>query len=616
MRHMRCSAAVLLPICLLLAGLLGTAQSPASPVRYELSFAAPNTHLLEVTLHAEGLRGDAAEFAMPAWAPGSYRINDYAKMVQEFSASNAEGSALVWRKTDKQTWRVELAGAQTVSVRYKVYGNTLANNWMQYNDQHAFISGPPTWMYLVGGKQRPIELTLAVPKGWRVATAMRRIGENRFAAEDYDWFIDSPIEISDWAEQTFDVAGTSYHLAVHDIVGRKDFTEFAADTRKIVETVVGMFGGRAPFRDYWFIVHIWPGTGGGLEHLNSTQINFSTTWEAEGNAGRLGSEYQSKLFITAHEFYHAWNVKRIRPLPLGPFDYSREAHTPSLWISEGLTSYYGQLAMARAGLYTPEQYLASIAELITDFEQRPGRRHRSIAETSWDTWLQNSPPNDTNLRNTSYSYYDAGQVVGHLLDFAIRQATQNRRSLDDWMRLLYERHALPKPGFTPDDAVRAASEVAGRDMSEFFRRYITGKEPLPYEHYFAFAGIQVERQQQPEQPWLGAGLQGSREGWTHVVSVIPGGPAEAAGLDRGDIILGIGEEQLEFSKLTEILAQKMPGDSVDLTVVRWGQKRTIPVTLRSNPYATFVLKPVKNPTPLQRAIYVSWLGLDAPAPEP
>ncbi len=608
MRYQQAGRIALL-IGVLLATALGTAQTSRAPLRYELRFAAPNTHLLEVTVHADGLRGDTAEFAMPAWAPGSYRINDYAKMVQEFSAVDAQGRPLPWRKTDKQTWRIELNGARAATVQYKVYGNTMANHWTQYNELHAFLAGPATWMYLVGSKDRPIELTLAVPEGWRVATALTPLGGNRYRAEDYDWFADSPIEISDWKRQSFTVAETTYHVVVHDVLGQKDFTKFTADTKKIVETVVAMFGGRAPFREYWFLFHIWPGVGGGLEHLNSTQITFPSPWDADGQAGRYGSEHQLKLFVTAHEFYHAWNVKRIRPLPLGPFDYSREAHTPSLWISEGLSSYYAQLAMVRAGFYTPEQYLESIAKLITEFEPRPGRRYRSVAETSWDSWFQNTPPGDTNLHNTNYSYYDAGQILGHLLDFAIRQASANRRSLDDWMRLLYERHAPPRPGFTPEDAVRAASEVAGKDLSEFFRRYVDGREPLPYEEYFAYAGIAVKRVPLSEQPWLGATLQRTHEGRTLVTNVEPGSPAEAAGLDRDDIILGADGRKLDYEQLRKALEEKMPGDTVVLTIQRWGQQRTLPVRLGSNPHASFVLRRIENPTPLQRAISESWLGL-------
>lgn len=595
-------------IVALLAGALGTAQTSRTPLRYELRFAAPNTHLLEVTVHADDLRGSTAEFAMPAWAPGSYRINDYAKMVQEFSVVDPQGRPLPWRKTDKQTWRIELKGVNAATVRYKVYGNTMANHWTQYNQLHAFLAGPATWMYLVGSQNRPIELTIAVPEGWQVATGLMPLGGNRYRAEDYDWFADSPIEISNWERQSFTVAETTYHIVVHDVLGQKDFTQFTTDTQKIVETVVGMFGGRAPFREYWFLFHIWPGVGGGLEHLNSTQINFPSAWDADGSAGRYGSEYQLKLFVTAHEFYHAWNVKRIRPLPLGPFDYTREAHTPSLWISEGLTSYYAQLAMVRAGFYTPGQYLESIAELITEFEQMPGRRFRSIAETSWDAWFQNSPPGDTNLQNTNYSYYDAGQILGHLLDLAIRQATANRRSLDDWMRLLYERHAIPRPGFSPEDAVRSASEVAGKDLSEFFRRYVEGREPLPYEEYFGYAGIRVERVQQSEQPWLGATLQNTHEDSTMVTNVEPGSPAELAGLDRGDLILGADGRKLDMDQLLKNLEEKAPGATVELMIERWGHQGTLTVQLGSNPHANFVLRRVENPTPLQQAIYESWLG--------
>ncbi|MCL6566899.1 MAG: PDZ domain-containing protein [Acidobacteriia bacterium] len=608
---MRCrrTSRIILWIGVLLAGALSPAQTPRTPLRYELRFAAPNTHLLEVTVHADGLHGSTAEFAMPAWTPGSYRINDYAKMVQEFSAADPQGRPLPWRKTDKQTWRIELNGTNAATVRYKVYGNTMANHWTQYNQLHAFLAGPATWMYLVGHMDRPIELSIAVPEGWRVATGLVPLGGNRYRAEDYDWFADSPIEISDWERQSFTVGETTYHVVVHDVLGQKDFTRFTADTRKIVETVVGMFGGRAPFREYWFLFHIWPDVGGGLEHLNSTQINFPSTWDADGYAGRYGSEYQLKLFVTAHEFYHAWNVKRLRPVPLGPFDYTREAHTPSLWISEGLSSYYAQLAMVRAGFYTPEQYLESIAELITEFEQMPGRRFRSIAETSWDAWFQNTPPGDTNLSNTNYSYYDAGQILGHLLDFAIRQATANRRSLDDWMRLLYERHALPRPGFTPEDAVRAASEIAGKDLSEFFRRYVEGREPLPYEEYFGYAGIEVERVPQSAQPWLGATLQRTDEDSTLVVNIEPGSPAELAGLDRGDMILGADGRKFDMDQLLQTLAEKAPGATVKLMIQRWGQQGTLTVRLGSNPYANFVLRRVENPTPLQQAIYESWLGL-------
>lgn len=274
-------------IFLLAAFLLVVSAAQAQqPVEYELRFGKPSSHLLEVTIRAAGLRGPAAEFAMPAWSPGWYVINDYAKLVQEFSVASPDGKPLPWRKTDKQTWRIDLGKSTSVVARYKVYGNTLGVDSTQYNSRHAHISGPATWMYLVGGKGRPARLSIEVPAGWRVATGMERTGENRFTAPDFDVFLDAPLEISDYAEKTFDHAGTTYHVIVHDVMDRKDFTKFTADLQKIVAAEVGLFapvassGARqAPFAHYWFLFHLWPATGGGLEHLNSTQIFLSRDWD-------------------------------------------------------------------------------------------------------------------------------------------------------------------------------------------------------------------------------------------------------------------------------------------------------------------------------------------------
>ncbi len=599
-----------------LAGALAPAAVAAEPVTYELHFERPNTHLLAITVRAGGLAGPAAEFAMPAWAPGAYTINEYAKMVQEFSASGTDGRPLAWRKTDEQTWRVELSGATAVIVRYKLYGNRLANTWVQYNDRHAHIPGPAAWMYLVGGKERPVQLNIQAPPGWRIATGLERAGEGAFAAPDYDTFADAPIEISDFAEKTFTVDGTTYHIVVHDLMGHNDFAPFSADTKKIVQTIVPMYaattGGRrpAPFAEYWFLFHLWPGADGGLEHLNSTQINFTTEWSSTQPPKRWGNDYVTKLFVTAHEFYHAWNVKRLRPKPLGPFDYSRPVLTPSLWISEGLTSYYGELALVRAGLVRPEAYLDSIARLITGFEQEPGRRERSIEETSWDTWLRfSNSTTESNFSNVWYSYYDGGQIAGHLLDFAIRQATHNEKSLDDWMRLLYQRHALPNPGFDPEDAVRAASDVAGKDMSDFFRRYISGKEPLPYETYFTYAGIRVEKRVAPDRGWAGTGLVRNEDGRARIANIVPGSPGERAGLDRGDVIVAVDGRAVNHEEFFGAVGSRKPGETLKITVIHERELKEVPLTLGADPYLTYVLTPVENPTEMQKEIYRSWLGL-------
>jgi predicted metalloprotease with PDZ domain len=593
------------------------AVPPASPLKYGLAFEHPNTHLMDVTVQAVDLQGATVEFAMPDWAPGSYNIENYAANIQCFRAAAADGKQLAWRKIDSQTWQIDLAGATSVTISYQVFANTLQNNVAQYNERHAFIGGPSVWMYLVNGKERPVELSVAVPSGWRIATGMEHTSDHTFRAADYNWFADAPLEISDFAEKDFEVLGTTYHVIVHDVENKKDFTKFANDLQKAVATIVPMFQAvtgtaqAAPFKDYYFIFHVWPKSGGGLEHLNSTQINFGTDWDSNEPVPGTGTQYDLKLFVAAHEFFHAWNVKRLRPLPLGPFDYTQMVHTPSLWISEGLTSYYGALNLERAGLITPQRYLDGIAQLITKFEGRPGRAERSIEDTSWDTWwsYQNEIAQANNLANTNYSYYDGGQIMGHILDFAIRQDTNNRKSLDDWMRLLYSRYALPKPGFKPEDAIRAANEIAGTQISDLFQRFISGKEPIPYEQYFAYAGIEVTKKLNTEKSWTGLDLKKADDGRAQIRNIVPGSPADNGGLDRDDVIFAVDGRAVDSEGLSAQLASHKPGDTIRLTVLRLGEFQEFPVTLATSPYPSYALKPMDNQTEKQKATYNAWLGI-------
>ncbi len=604
----------------MLSFVLASSTAAAPPLlRYQLKFERPNTHLVDVSVSADALGGVAAIFAMPDWAPGSYAIENYAANVQRFHAHTPDGRELAWHKTDSQTWRVELAGATAVTVDYQVYLNTLQNNVGQYNDRHAFLAGPATWIYLVGGKDRPIELSIDVPSGWKVATGMEHTSDHTFRAENYDWFADAPLEISDFAEEDFEVLGSTYHVIFHDVMGGKDTAQFTTDLQKIVSAIVPIFqpvagstAQAAPFKDYYFLFHVWPKSGGGLEHLNSTQINFSKDMDSTEPVPGRGTQYTSKLYVSSHEFFHPWNVKRLRPRPLGPFDYSQMDHTPSLWISEGLTSYYGSLALARAGLIKPQEYLDTIARLITNFERLPGRTERSIEDTSWDTWFFGLKvvSQDNNLANTSYSYYDGGQIMGHILDFAIRQDTHNQQSLDDWMRLLYSRYALPKPGFEPEDAVHAASEIAGQDVSDIFRRYISGKEPIPYETYFTYAGVAVEKKLDSSKSWSGLALTKQDNGTTTIKNITPRSPAESVGLDKDDIFVALdGHAVTSSDDIEAFIGAYKPGVTVRVMVQRLGQMREFPLTLVANPYYTYALKPMEHPTSQQQAIYNRWLGI-------
>jgi len=613
---------------LALSPLCAAIGAAATPIRYELGFGRWNSHLMDVAIHTDGLAGKTVRFSMPVWEPGNYMVRNFAIEVQEFSATDTSGRPLAWHKTDAETWEVELNGARAAVTRYKVYANSLAS--LQLDDRHVAINGAALWMYQVDAKDRPISLTIdtsKLPTDWKIATGLERTGATSFHAADYDWFADCPIEISAFTEKAISVLGTTYHFIVHDEIGKQDYTQFTRDVQRILEKglvpiLAPAVGGplAAPFPEYWYLIHITPGRGlggGGTEHLNSTKISFASDWgdSTPTTHDYVTTVYDYKLLIAVHELFHAWNVKRLRPRPLGPFDYTQMVHTPSLWISEGLSDYYTTMAFLRSGYWTPDQYLGYLGRVITALESMPGRAERSIAETSWDTWFgfsgdifEGEGDIVSNISNTNYSYYDGGQTLGVLLDLEIRQQTRNQKSLDDWMRAMYLRFALPKPGFADSDVVHVASEVAGTDMSEFFRRYVYGKGPLPYARDFTYGGIEVQATTSPA-GWSGAVLAMASDGRPMVGNLIPGSPAELGGLDRGDIIVALDSRALDRAGIERMVAAHHAGDRVVFTVIHHGTLRQAEVTLGTNPHPTYVFKAMPARTASQEEIYRSVLNM-------
>ncbi len=354
--------------------------------------------------------------------------------------------------------------------------------------------------------------------------------------------------------------------------------------------------------------------------MNSTQIDFSKDFDSKDPAPAYGDQAMAKLFVSSHEFFHAWNVKRLRPLPLGPFDYTEMVHTPSLWISEGLTSYYGELNLVRAGLLTPEKYLELMGRQITNFEGdagAAGAQHRGYELGH----LVHAEHGDAGEQSAEHELFvlRRRQVMGHILDFAIRHDTGNAKSLDDWMRLLYSRYALPKPGFQPEDAVKAAAEIAGKDESALFVKYLAGKEAIPYEQYFGYAGISVEKKIDTEKGWSGMTFGGAPGmapaagmgdgGHARIQNIIPGSPAETAGLDFGDEIYGVDGRPMGGDDVKKALDAHKPGDTVKLTVARLGEFRDFTMTFTASPYPVYTLKVMPDMTPEQKAIYESWMGI-------
>jgi predicted metalloprotease with PDZ domain len=400
----------------------------------------------------------------------------------------------------------------------------------------------------------------------------------------------------------------------HDIAlwgrGNENEAQLIADTQRIVETARDLFGG-LPYEYYAFIVHLSDGRGGGLEHRNSVSMIIDR-WIFQPQ-----SAYERYLGLTAHEFYHVWNVKRIRPAPLGPFDYSRENYTRQLWTMEGITSYYTDMLLLRAGLITAERYLELLSEKIARLQSQPGRALQSLETSSFDAWIKFYRP-DENTVNSAISYYLKGELVALLLDLEIRRRTGGARSLDDVQRYVYEQYPISGPGFPEDDGYRAAIEaVVGPDAGTFadmFARYIAGTDELDYDRALEYVGLRLDwgyknepvGEQAPA--WFGAQLKTSH-GVTTVASARADGPAYAAGIYAGDELLALDGFRISEETFTARLAERKPGACVTISLFRRDELLHIPVTLAAAPHDKLTIVPIEEPTEEQRARYVEWLEL-------
>src|SRR5688572_22340177 len=482
-----------LTIALYVCSLTAVAQPAKSRVvvpeiAFYVSMSKPHTHMLEVEVRVTRRPGSevpAEEFlVMPVWTPGSYLVREFARHVQDFSAADAGGRALRWEKTNKNTWRIVTAGAREWRASYRVYANELTVRTNQLNSDHAFWNNAALLMYLEGFLNAPSTLHIQAPQPWKVATGLPAAGKNTFRAENFDVLYDSPVEVSNFKTISFTVKNVPHRIVI-DGEGNYDPERMKRDVQKIVETSVELMGGEIPYRDYTFILHLGANTGGGLEHLNSTALGFRRF------NFRPDTSYRGFLGLVSHEFFHLWNVKRIRPDALGPFDYTKENYTKLLWVAEGVTSYYGDLILRRAGLINEKDFLAETARAFQTLQNTPGRLEQSVEESSFDAWIKFYRP-DENSVNSQISYYDKGAIVALLLDLEIRKRTSGAKSLDDVMRYLYTEFFKKDRNYTPADFQKAAELAAGSSLTEFFAKYARGTEDLNYNSALAAAGLQLD----------------------------------------------------------------------------------------------------------------------------
>lgn len=613
-----CSVALLLAF-----PLLAGAQTSPVEISFTVAMTRPHTHLLEVDI---GIRRAAAGpqeelLVMPVWTPGSYLVREFARHVQDFAARDAAGQALTWEKTNKNTWRVITNGSRDWHASYRVYANELSVRTSELNTSHAFWNSANILMYPEGHLASPSTIRVLAPDVWKVATGLPAVvgQKNTFRAENFDVLYDSPFEVSNFKTLVFNVKGVAHRIVI-DGEGNYDTERMRRDLQKIVETQIEVMGGDIPYRDYTFILHVRANAGGGLEHANSTALGYPrfgfritggdrATSASPTASGTPERDYRGFLSLVSHEFFHLWNVKRIRPDALGPFDYTQENYTKVLWVAEGVTDYYADLLLRRAGLITENEFLTATARSIQTLQNTPGRLVQSVEESSFDTWIK-FYRQDENSVNSQVSYYDKGAILGLLLDLEIRKRTNGAKSLDDVMRYLNTEFAKKNRNYGPADFQKACELVAGSSLEDFFRRFVRGTEELDYNAAFEAVGLRLDTNAGGagvERVYFGADVA-QEEGRLMVRRVYAGSPAYEQGLNAGDQIVALDNMRVTRDFFNARIAEKKPGDRIALSIFRFDDLSTLLITLGGRREGTYRLVPLPNATDAQKRNYRQWLG--------
>ncbi|MBI4471463.1 MAG: M61 family metallopeptidase [Acidobacteria bacterium] len=603
-------------------------SAPAQPqqqrepygISYRLSMSRPASHLFEVAMDISIPQNGQSTFIdlqMPKWQPGRYAVADFAKNVQEFRARSGD-LLLPWSKVDDQTWRIQLQGGRNITAMYRIFGNDLSGTYAQLDVGHANYNGGEIFMYVVGHKQDAVELRIEPPPNWRVINGRSdRLNQLEWRFPNYEILIDNPTEIGpDWTLDEFVVGGKTYRIVVHsrgDEGGRRP--ALVRDVEKIVRAQVAMWG-PPEFDHYTFLYHFAADdrSGDGMEHLTSTQIILP---------GSLadGGMFEGALDTTSHEFFHVWNVKRLRPAELGPWDWTKPVATRGLFIAEGFTNYYGTLLLHRAGLADDDDVLREYSGTITSIENNPGSKLMSAEDSSMaapfiDGTLHRQR---TNLPNTSVSYYPKGELVGLVLDLLIRGRTKGERSLDDVMRRAYDEFYLKSSnatyylrgrGYTNSEFFKIVSEITGSDMTSFYTRYVRNPEVLPYDEALGYVGLRLVRTPANQAYTGGIVIDNQDRDTLRLGALRNDSPAERAGLQQGDILLSIGGSSVNRQNWRATLNRYRQGDRVPVRVRRF--RRDVELTMQLDGPEIYDYRIEENPnaTAEARSLRAAWLNGD------
>jgi predicted metalloprotease with PDZ domain len=578
------------------------------PIRYTLRFPAPQSHYVEVEAEVPTAGEASVDLMMAVWTPGSYLVRDYAGQVEDVHATTADGESLGIAKTHKNRWRVDASGQSTFRLTYRVYCRqmTVRTNWV--DSEFALLNGAPTFITRVdsgtGDAVREHFVKLELPAQWRESRSGLTSGTaaHEYVAADFETLVDSPIIAGNPQTQEFNVADKPHYLVNLGSLGPWDLDRTAKDAHTIVEYFYRMWG-TLPYEQYSFFNMVTESRGG-LEHKNSSVL-MTSRW-----ATSTREAYLKWLSLVSHEYFHVWNVKRLRPRALGPFDYEREVYTRDLWVAEGITGYYDDLTVRRAGLSTQKEYLEQLSNQIGILQTTPGRLTQTLSESSFDAWVK-LYRRDENSKNSSISYYNKGALVAFLLDVHIREATAGTKSLDDVMKMAYQRFS-GEAGFSTEDFQNVASEIAGLDLTDWFRNAIDSTDELDYQPALRYLGLRfksVEPKDGEPEAWLGATTE-LRGGMLVVTEVPRGTPAFEAGLNAEDEIIATDEYRVDPGKFAERLGNYRPGDTLKLLVARREKMMALSVVLGHEPAKVWELEPGPDADGDTVARRIAWFGAE------
>jgi predicted metalloprotease with PDZ domain len=570
---------------------------------YQVAMSQPTSHLFEVTLQVTNWQQDVLELVMPVWTPGSYLVREYARHVQDFTVGDSSTQQfLESRKVSKNHWEIVTGSSQSIRIKYRVFANDLTVRTNHLDSTHGYFNGAALFMFIPGLQQQSITVEILPPNtDWQVSTTLNPVTgkPNTFVAPDFDTLVDTPVEVGIHQVYDFEVLGKPHQYVVWG-KGNLKPEQLIEDTKKIIEVEAKLFGG-LPYNKYLFLLHLSGSGYGGLEHKDSCTLNYP----------RLGfrdrDKYNRFLQLVAHEFFHLWNVKRIRPKALENFDYERENYTTSLWFCEGATSYYDTLIPLRAGIYNRKQFLKNLSQDLTRYLLTPGRNVQPLGESSFDAWIK-LYRRESHSDNNQISYYLKGQWVSLLLDLIIREKHHNQQSLDDVMRILWHRYGKGEIGFTPEDLQIIIAEIADTDLTDFCHRYLNTTEELPFNKYFAPFGLSVKPITEPETlPYLGIRIQ-SEHGKEVIKFVEADSPAAKAGIDPEHEILAIDGIRVDANTISDRLKDYQVNDTIAISLFHQDQLITVNATLTQPQPSRYEVVQLENLSDTQMQNLSGWLG--------